>query len=239
MLTESECWAIVEEIDWGNKYDTIDCGMVATMLAVRLGKEKADALKHFVRKKEHEINRAITKWEKDEGKSVGLGDDGFGDLCSHIVGMGKNLFEAHIANPSLAQERARKFMFGEKFSYCIPDRNTAAELDAEELTQFRDRIVNKFQSIIDTVPALASLATDVIREVNAAETSERTEEEYNNLWDSIRKEAQRIENTTVGTKSQIEELSAAAQFVGGWGPRNYVSGVRKIRKARELMGKVA
>lgn len=50
----------------------------------------------------------------------GLGDDGYGDLCWHIVSLGRDEILRVTYNPSLAQERADRRDFYECFAYVLP-----------------------------------------------------------------------------------------------------------------------
>lgn len=49
-----------------------------------------------------------------------IGDDGFGDLCWHVVGLGKPIFEDEVSNPGKLSERIRNGDFRESLDYVIP-----------------------------------------------------------------------------------------------------------------------
>lgn len=66
------------------------------------------------------LDAAITRWESDSGKKLECGDDGYGDLKGHIIGRGKKMYEAALADPSIAYEASCNGSYVESFSYCIP-----------------------------------------------------------------------------------------------------------------------
>lgn len=65
----------------------------------------------------------IVEWERRQGvpkfeDRMGLGDDGFRDLTNHIVGMGRDTYEAVMADPIKAEDFRDSHV--ESFSYLIP-----------------------------------------------------------------------------------------------------------------------
>jgi hypothetical protein len=68
------------------------------------------------------LKHSISEWEDQTGKSLGLGDDSFDDLTSHIIGLGQSAYLEAINNPDVAWLRARSKYgspegFKESFAY--------------------------------------------------------------------------------------------------------------------------
>jgi hypothetical protein len=70
-----------------------------------------------------ELSAAIERWENANDKQLPCGDDGFSDLKHHILGLGREVFEAEKADPALAAARASKYDYVESFGYAIPYRS--------------------------------------------------------------------------------------------------------------------
>jgi hypothetical protein len=84
---------------------------------------------------------AIETWEEETGKSCGCGDDGFNDLRAMIVGIGKLEYEAVMADPERAYNRATAPYgspegYRESFAYAIPYEDA---YDAPEVQEARKR----------------------------------------------------------------------------------------------------
>jgi len=121
--TEDLFWDCVAEIDWASKPKT-DQAKRAILLSwtPEFGAEFSKLLEQ----KERKVCKTFLAYEREElserqRDQYYLGDDGFGDFCSHVVGMGREVFEAEVENPQKLFERACERNFKEKFSYCIPD----------------------------------------------------------------------------------------------------------------------
>ena len=56
----------------------------------------------------------------DAGWRVGTGDDSTWDLCSHVVGLGRDAFLDAMATPENLIERGRTGNYKENFGYWIP-----------------------------------------------------------------------------------------------------------------------
>jgi hypothetical protein len=60
------------------------------------------------------LESAINTWEKKKG-ALPLSDDRFNDLCTYVVGLGRDTYEATLENPKLAADRAAAALFREGF----------------------------------------------------------------------------------------------------------------------------
>jgi len=117
-MTLEEFWKTVEGLGWGHKTDgagkTTDYKKVKKVLMQQWTQAQAkEADEHFSK-----LRHALYK--KLDATIEGVGDDGFGDLIAHIIGLGKAEYDKVLANPELANERVSKRRFVESFSYCLP-----------------------------------------------------------------------------------------------------------------------
>lgn len=137
-MPESDFWKIVDDLGWGTR--TTDYKVIKKQLLRNLSPNQAASLQTTFAQMQGKLYKALTAWEEngdtwmETGKhgnprSFGLGDDSFGDLIAHIIGMGKREFAAVLKNPQLAHDRARKNAFKESFSYALPSTSDYAKLD--------------------------------------------------------------------------------------------------------------
>lgn len=122
-MPEAEFWRIVDGLGWGTK--TTDYKALNKYLRKTLSEEGVGSLRTTLSKVESRLYKAIEGWERESGKSCGLGDDGFSDLIAHIVGLGKKEYDAVLRDPQQAYDRAHakygtKGGFTESFNYAIP-----------------------------------------------------------------------------------------------------------------------
>lgn len=122
--TEGVFWECVSEIGWSNKNGP-DSTYVKRACLKAWTPEFGSSFRDILWEREGEVSRRFSTLEREslsdeERGEYYLGDDGFGDFCSHVVGMGKAVFEDELENPRKLFERARGSDYKEKFSYCIP-----------------------------------------------------------------------------------------------------------------------
>jgi len=121
--TEDIFWECVKEMDWASDPDH-DVVKRACLVAwtPEFGTEfsKVYGEKHSIVGKvfQEYAENDLSRRQRDE---YYLGDDSFGDFCSHVVGMGREVFDAELANPEMLYERVVKGDYSESFGYCIPN----------------------------------------------------------------------------------------------------------------------
>jgi hypothetical protein len=118
----NEFWKAVAEAKWGMKadYEKIKL-MFLRKWTPKQTKQMNEVYKYLYNK----LYRACNAVVED------LGDDGFGDLLSHIIGLGRTEYERVLANPKLAATRADNNQFKECFSYCLPYEEDYEKLKPE------------------------------------------------------------------------------------------------------------
>ena len=131
-------WAEVAHFGWGTK--TTDCDAIKRDILERWDDEFTEGFREHCDAFEHALYEKVERYERANDVSCECGDDGFGDLLSHMVGLGKEYFEACMADPSIVVERGQRSDYVEKFSYGIPYTAEAPEETLEEaMAQARAR----------------------------------------------------------------------------------------------------
>jgi hypothetical protein len=115
-------WNVIAEIGWGRK--TTDYNAVRKTLLESYSKFDFLYLKDFVSARKSDLYKRVKEWEKNHRKLGIYSDDGFDDVISHTVGLGKNEFEKVMANPPFLEGRynapyASVEGYKESFSYCF------------------------------------------------------------------------------------------------------------------------
>jgi hypothetical protein len=111
---EDEFWQIVEAIDWGSGRP-IDA--LAATLANRVSYIDCIALHGRSTELAHHLEQRIERWEETADEKLPCGDDSFGDLVKHIIGLGRATYVATMENPALAMARAEARDYRECFNY--------------------------------------------------------------------------------------------------------------------------
>jgi len=133
ICTEETFWECVAEINWptGDK-----SGMTKRECLLAWTMEFGISFRKIMEAKEGEVYRLFKSFQESDlsNRQRGeyyMGDDSFGDFCSHVVGMGREVFEAEMAEPMKLYKRACADAYVENFGYCIPyePRHPTATLD--------------------------------------------------------------------------------------------------------------
>jgi len=131
-MTRNDFWTIVESVNWAAltlKSDerrshgerSYDLGQVALLSALPTIEDRNEFETHYqvVRDGLGQVFKAYVGQDR-EARTTDLGEDGFGDLLAHIVGLGRKEYERHLNHLKLITARGRQFLFVESFAYCIP-----------------------------------------------------------------------------------------------------------------------
>jgi hypothetical protein len=117
-MTEAAFWRITEPYGWGTK--TTNDKRILKDLTKKLSPEEAIELRGTYRHLYDKLSNAVEAYEAKHRVYTELGDDSFGDLIAHIIGMGKAEYHAALRSPARAIARARKHDFKESFAYALP-----------------------------------------------------------------------------------------------------------------------
>jgi hypothetical protein len=215
-------WNIVEQIGWGTKttdYDSIKARLMRTFTV--------EQVKEFRKVFDRMSGRLYNVLDQDDNcrrdrgeGGYGLGDDGFGDLVNHIVGLGEKEFHAVLENPELAYERAQRYDYSESFSYCIPWDDDYEMLNSKMYVKRAKKYYEEEKGIYDAdeVPVKYQVELE-----NASRTFLGV---VQMIIDGEFKKAVDNELTLIGAHEVLEK----SRFVGlktCWGVRNLISDLRR------------
>ena len=201
-MTDADFWKAVESVNWDavkkEKSSTVKARLVKVW-SLEFTKEFRD----IMRAKHSLLYKKIEKWEKYTDKSCSLGDDSFGDLIDHIIGLGEKEFTAVMENPELAYNRAVKHAFTESFSYVIPyedDYKVAADPMAH-FAEFAGRIKPDLVALHEhpvlsghVFPDLSGLLADLSR-VENREKPKLSAKTVLALMEDVENSIQQVEKT--------------------------------------------
>lgn len=119
--TEGVFWDCISEISWPVKSSTL----VKARILRAWSPEFGTSFQKILEAKTDEVGRVFREYEEQELSASQrdryyLSDDGIGDFCSHVVGLGWAVFNDEVRHPEKLVKRAIKRDFEECFSYVIP-----------------------------------------------------------------------------------------------------------------------
>jgi len=118
--TPETFWSEVALIGWT---DNPEKGFSDKAKARLLRRWTGEFLEEFNEMKDElqsKLARAVEAEEQKTGNSTGCGDDGWGDLMNHVIGLGQKEYEASLADPGRVLKRGQAYNYAESFGYCIP-----------------------------------------------------------------------------------------------------------------------
>lgn len=116
-MTEQNFWWIIEEAGWG-KFD-FDYKRIKAYLMGRMDFQTSETFMKAYDKKYSDLERAVDKYLDNRNREHRLpfsGDDSFGDMIAHVIGLGKEFYEWAVKDPSII----RNLNVKESFAYCLP-----------------------------------------------------------------------------------------------------------------------
>lgn len=144
-ISGSDFWSLVDRIGWGTK--TTDYKLVKRSLMSSFTPAQCEG----IAEKEGEFRHALTvvfdKYLNDNDVELGLGDDSFGDLMHHIVGLGKSIYNACMKNPALAVGIARSGKYSEAFNYCIPMADDFDNLNVGKFVKWAESVKEQIKRV--------------------------------------------------------------------------------------------
>jgi len=118
-IEEDEFWSLIETFDWPSdlSYDRINSELLAGLYGPR---GKTLAIDNKFRSVKKALYEAIEDQLDYKGleyeKVIGLGDDSFDDLLSHIIGSGRKAYNKAFKNPVFAGKQPRNESFAYSFN---------------------------------------------------------------------------------------------------------------------------
>lgn len=125
--TEEQFWAEVARIGWKDENPRRFYKTVERELLERWDDEFLRTFREHLDRFRGALVEKVERFEQVEEVSCGCSDDGFSDLTNHVVGLGKEEYEASMKDPMRVVERGREYRYEESFSYCIPHERRSTE----------------------------------------------------------------------------------------------------------------
>lgn len=130
-MPEGAFFALIEPLGWGTR--SCDRVALAKALAGRTTLPERLAAEGCFWSLRRRLHQRIEAWEGDGGEQIPAGDDSFGDLLSHVIGLGRAEFEATLAEPDRARDRAERRDYQESFAHVLlgaSERGERREIEA-------------------------------------------------------------------------------------------------------------
>jgi hypothetical protein len=130
-MNDTKYWNMIATINWTERcHEDFDVTKRSIMISFKASDLKE--LTVFVRDRWNELYTRINAYEKDNDVICGQdgGDDSFGDMINHVIGMGKETFDIMMANPLELDD----IDFVESFSYILPYEDDFINLNPEHHT---------------------------------------------------------------------------------------------------------
>ena len=113
--SESEFWNLTKVLGWGTR--STDYKAMSKYIMRTFTRKESDDLQDVFGKLKDKLSVALDKWSRDESNQLNVGgDDSYSDLLSHIIGMGKQQYNAVLKDPSIANS----IRYRESFAYVFP-----------------------------------------------------------------------------------------------------------------------
>jgi len=231
-MSESEFWKIIEPYRWGRgntNYKEIEKDLMR-----KLTPKEADALQSAFAKLKGQADRALGDYFEEQGEWVG--GDSWDDFLSHIIGMGKQEYEADLKDKDRALARFRKGDYRESFAYALPTSHSYERLDLGKYIKWAQKEVNAYREILgaseDDIPWKNKLAPDLKKLVDILDDFIRTKDfgAFLDKEDEAKRAAQDVEQVLrrLSGSGLDGSLGEAVDFARNkWGVWNLFTDVRQ------------
>lgn len=118
VINDNKFWNIVDVVEWDRDWSY---ERIRKMLVKLYSKKQLKQIEEIANRKADKLEKVINKWMKENKKQPPYSDDSYSDLRYHIIGLGKEIYDAAIDDPSRAYRRAVKEDYVESFSYALRD----------------------------------------------------------------------------------------------------------------------
>lgn len=163
-MNEERFWGLVQAVDWS--------GLCAQgRRPYEAGKKRMfdllptlsdmKAFRQTYQQVTCQLSEALERWEKDGEDWTGdhnprhfpCSDDSWSDLLAHIVGLGREEYDACVADPERAHKRATAYDYTESFSYCIPYESEydSPEVKAQKAAEAKQAALQHQQDLVESL----------------------------------------------------------------------------------------
>jgi len=151
-VSDEKFWDFVRRCDWprDHDYERIKMKMLRT-----LTKQEVESYNNAYGEFRGKLSTKLTDVVS------GVGDDSYSDLLAHIVGSGKELYDAVMDDPSIAQKIIDNYDYHESFSYAFPYEDDWNLLDKKPHIERAQEAIEELSNP-DLVQAIKSEATAML-----------------------------------------------------------------------------
>lgn len=164
-MTINEFWNIVKRINWlanctQRRYYYDAKKMLMHEYSPETMKEFSDQFCNL----KAALSDCIDAYDEATGERVGNygGDDSFDDMLSHVVGCGKDAYDAVLKDPTILNE----MKYVESFAYCIPYGDDYQNIDPAHYQKWAREAITELASIVQANDIDAETA-DTIKDIMA------------------------------------------------------------------------
>lgn len=197
-------WSLIAMLDWGKD---CDYKRVKRTILKTLDKDTADALRAC-------FSQRMNALEHVAGEYIsGVGDDSWGDVRAHIIGLGQEVYDAAIEDWNTIQDRIDSNDYVESFSYGLPhtddwtfdeDAPKRADRYIEDLAaiEYKIQLTSAEQWMVDDMRRRLNL----IKEGNMVEALEGWKREHYTAWGKLVHKADNMDKVHYGAPNLISDL---------------------------------
>lgn len=107
-------WGIIDQLGWK---ENPDYKYIHERMKNFMTENQIKELESFCYDRRYEVDLAINDHVSESGEWIG--DDGYNDLCWHIVGCGEEFYNSVMDDPNIAVDLIRNNEYVESFAYCF------------------------------------------------------------------------------------------------------------------------
>jgi len=150
-------WSIIAQINWAAR-SKVQRGYEdgKEFILDNFEEGACRQLRLFVNDRHKELYERINVFENDHGTCGNYGgDDSFGDMINHVIGLGEEVYDMIMDNPKLLD----RINYVESFGYCIPyEEDLLTPDESQELKDAKEVI----RSLIATLEEDGQFGLDVV-----------------------------------------------------------------------------
>ena len=180
-MDRNDFWNLVNEIGWGT--ETTDCKAVRlSFLKTMTAEQVREARDHL-----YALRGQLYEAASEAGHDYCC--DSWDDTLNHVVGLGKEEWEANLADPDKLVDRMNRSDYSESFAHCFPWGDEYEDLKPSALQARAEDLVTRYDEKLTALDD--DLAAKVIRMMNLLEplttdiNAEVDTDEINQLADDI------------------------------------------------------
>lgn len=148
--TVEKFWEVVKQVKWTSDHNYT---RIKYQFMRSFTKPQVDGLRQRLEQMTNNLDRKLSN------RVEGVGDDGYSDLLAHIVGMGKESYDAVLADPTMAQDIIDKNQYKESFSYAFPFEDDWNNLNLQHLIKEAEKYLETLVRMTGSHSSIKSQAS--------------------------------------------------------------------------------